>query len=225
MIAIDGYSSCGKSTMAKQLARKVGYIYVDTGAMYRAVTLFAMRNGMIDDGGAVDAASLEKALHGISITFSRDKATDRTVTCLNGEDVEREIRLMEVSRNVSAVAALPFVREALVRQQQEMGKQKGIVMDGRDIGTVVFPDAELKIFVTATAEVRARRRYEELLGKGEKADYDEILDNVKRRDYADSHRAVSPLRQADDAVVLDNSTMTIAQQNDWLMQKFNERTR
>lgn len=198
---------------------------MDTGAMYRAVTLFAMRNGMINDGGAVDATSLEKALHGISITFSRDKATDRPVTCLNGEDVEREIRLMEVSRNVSAVAALPFVREALVRQQQEMGKQKGIVMDGRDIGTVVFPDAELKIFVTATAEVRARRRYEELLGKGEKADFDEILDNVKRRDYADSHRAVSPLRQADDAVVLDNSTMTIAQQNDWLMQKFNERTR
>lgn len=224
MIAIDGYSSCGKSTMAKELARKVGYIYVDTGAMYRAVTLFAMRGGMIGSDGTVNADELESHLADISVTFRRDETTGRPLTCLNGEDVEREIRLMEVSHNVSAVAALPFVREALVRQQQEMGKAKGIVMDGRDIGTVVFPDAELKIFVTATAEVRAQRRYDELTAKGVKADLAEILNNVKSRDYADSHRAVSPLRQADDAVVLDNSHMSIAQQDEWLMAKFNERT-
>lgn len=213
-IAIDGHSSCGKSTMAKDLARKIGYIYVDTGAMYRAVTLYALRNGMLDD-----KESLEHALGDIKITFRLNEES-RPETYLNGENVEREIRSIEVSNHVSPIATLPFVRKFLVAQQQAMGTEKGIVMDGRDIGTVVFPDAELKIFVTASAEVRAQRRYDELKAKGQEASYDEILKNVVERDYIDSHREVSPLRKADDAIELDNSHMTIAQQNEWLMNAY-----
>lgn len=213
-IAIDGHSSCGKSTMAKDLARKIGYIYVDTGAMYRAVTLYALRNGMLDD-----KESLEQALGDIKITFRLNEES-RPETYLNGENVEREIRSIEVSNHVSPIATLPFVRKFLVAQQQAMGTEKGIVMDGRDIGTVVFPDAELKIFVTASAEVRAQRRYDELKAKGQEASYDEILKNVVERDYIDSHREVSPLRKADDAIELDNSHMTIAQQNEWLMNAY-----
>lgn len=224
VIAIDGYSSCGKSTMAKDLARELGYTYVDTGAMYRAVTFFAMQHGMVRADGTVDADALQQALPEVSISFRRDEATGLPQTCLDGQSVEREIRTMDVSRHVSAVAALPFVREALVRQQQLMGREKGIVMDGRDIGTTVFPHAELKIFVTASAEVRARRRFDELSAKGMEADYDDILRNVKERDYADSHREVSPLRRAADALELDNSHMTIPQQKAWLLERYKERT-
>lgn len=221
-IAIDGFSSCGKSTMAKDLAREIGYIYVDTGAMYRSVTLFAMRNGMFNADGSIKTEELKQRMGEINISFRLNSETGRPDTYLNGELVEKEIRTMEVSSHVSPIAALPFVREALVAQQQAMGKEKGIIMDGRDIGTVVFPDAELKIFVTASAEVRAQRRYDELKAKGMPADFDDILKNVKERDYIDSHREVSPLRKADDAIELDNSNMTIAEQKAWLMQKFNE---
>lgn len=224
VIAIDGYSSCGKSTMAKDLAREVGYIYVDTGAMYRAVTLFAMRNGVFDAEGNIDEARLKALLPDVKLTFKLNSETKLPEVCLNGECVERDIRTLEVSQHVSPIAALPFVREKLVEQQQAMGKEKGIVMDGRDIGTVVFPDAELKIFVTASAEIRAQRRFKELEAKGMPANFDEILQNVEQRDYIDTHRETSPLRQADDALVLDNSHITIADQKVWLMEKFNERT-
>ena len=224
VIAIDGYSSCGKSTMAKDLAREVGYIYVDTGAMYRAVTLFAMRNGVFDAEGNIDEARLKALLLDVKLTFKLNNETKLPEVCLNGECVERDIRTLEVSQHVSPIAALPFVREKLVEQQQAMGKEKGIVMDGRDIGTVVFPDAELKIFVTASAEIRAQRRFKELEAKGMPANFDEILQNVEQRDYIDTHRETSPLRQADDALVLDNSHLTIADQKVWLMEKFNERT-
>ena len=224
VIAIDGYSSCGKSTMAKDLAREVGYIYVDTGAMYRAVTLFAMRNGVFDADDNIDEARLKALLPDVKLTFKLNSETKLPEVCLNGECVERDIRTLEVSQHVSPIAALPFVREKLVEQQQAMGKEKGIVMDGRDIGTVVFPDAELKIFVTASAEIRAQRRFKELEAKGMPANLDEILQNVEQRDYIDTHRETSPLRQADDALVLDNSHLTIADQKVWLMEKFNERT-
>lgn len=219
IVAIDGYSSCGKSTMAKTLARKIGYTYIDSGAMYRAVTLFALENGIIT-GSDVDAPGLEKRLNEIKITFSTDKETGSNITELNGKDVERRIRTLEVSSHVSAIAALPFIRTFLTAQQRSLGKKKGIVMDGRDIGTTVFPDAELKIFVTASAEVRARRRYDELQAKGERASYEEIIENVKQRDYIDTHREVSPLTQAPDAVVLDNSFMTLKQQDEWLMEQY-----
>ncbi len=215
-IAIDGHSSCGKSTMAKQLAKRLGYVYVDTGAMYRTVTLFALRNGLFDADDNVNTDELKARMHEIEVSFKFNETTGKADACLNGEDVEKEIRLMEVSNHVSPIAAIPFVREEMVEQQRRMGKEKGIVMDGRDIGTTVFPDAELKIFVTASAEVRAQRRYDELTGKGENANYEEILKNVQERDYIDSHRAVSPLRQADDAILLDNSHMTIEEQNQWL---------
>lgn len=224
VIAIDGYSSCGKSTMAKDLAREVGYIYVDTGAMYRAVTLFAMRNGVFDAEGNIDEARLKALLPDVKLTFKLNSETKLPEVCLNGECVERDIRTLEVSQHVSPIATLPFVREKLVEQQQAMGKEKGIVMDGRDIGTVVFPNAELKIFVTASAEIRAQRRFKELEAKGMPADFDEILQNVEQRDDIDTHRETSPLRQADDALVLDNSHLTIADQKVWLMEKFNERT-
>ncbi len=220
-IAIDGHSSCGKSTMAKDLAREVGYVYVDTGAMYRCVTLYALRHGLFTDEGILEEA-LRKAMPEIQITFRLNAEKGRPDTYLNGELVEDLIRSMEVSNHVSPIATLGFVREAMVAQQQQMGKDKGVVMDGRDIGTVVFPDAELKIFVTASAEVRAQRRYDELKGKGMEADYEEILKNVQERDYIDSHRAVSPLRKADDAIELDNSHMTIAEQKAWLMEKFQQ---
>ena len=220
-IAIDGHSSCGKSTMAKDLAREVGYVYVDTGAMYRCVTLYALRHGLFTDEGILEEA-LRKAMPEIQITFRFNAEKGRPDTYLNGELVEDLIRSMEVSNHVSPIATLGFVREAMVAQQQQMGKDKGVVMDGRDIGTVVFPDAELKIFITASAEVRAQRRYDELKGKGMEADYEEILKNVQERDYIDSHRAVSPLRKADDAIELDNSHMTIAEQKAWLMEKFQQ---
>lgn len=223
-IAIDGFSSCGKSTMAKDLAREVGYIYVDTGAMYRAVTLFAMRNDVFDTEGNIDETRLKALLPDVKLTFQLNNETKLPEVCLNGENVERYIRTLEVSQHVSPIAALPFVREKLVEQQQAMGNEKGIVMDGRDIGTVVFPNAELKIFVTASAEIRAQRRFKELEAKGMPADFDEILQNVEQRDYIDTHRETSPLRQADDALVLDNSHLTIAEQKAWLMEKFNERT-
>lgn len=224
VIAIDGFSSCGKSTMAKDLAREVGYIYVDTGAMYRAVTLFAMRNNVFDAEGNIDETRLKALLPDVKLTFQLNNETNLPEVCLNGENVERYIRTLEVSQHVSPIAALPFVREKLVEQQQAMGNEKGIVMDGRDIGTVVFPNAELKIFVTASAEIRAQRRFKELETKGMPADFDEILLNVEQRDYIDTHRETSPLRQADDALVLDNSHLTIAEQKVWLMEKFNERT-
>ena len=220
IIAIDGHSSCGKSTMAKQLAQQLNYIYVDTGAMYRCVTLYAINNGMFS-GKSLDSDALEQRIGEVKISFTRDEA-GQLCAMLNGKNVEKEIRGMSVSERVSMVAKQPFVRKMLVEQQQRMGQDKGIVMDGRDIGTTVFPDAELKIFVTASAEVRAERRYKELLDKGENANYEDILANVKERDYMDSHRAVSPLRMADDAVLLDNSYMTIEEQNQWLLAKRNE---
>ncbi len=219
VIAIDGYSSCGKSTMAKNLARRLGYVYVDTGAMYRAVTLYALRHQLFKANGEVDAASLQQAMPDISVSFQFNNQTGKPDTYLNDELVEQEIRTMQVSERVSKIAALPFVRTALVAQQQRMGVDKGIVMDGRDIGTVVFPRAELKIFVTASAEVRAQRRYDELQQKGMPARYDDILKNVQERDYIDSHREVSPLRKADDAIELDNSNLTIDEQQQWLLQQ------
>ena len=221
-IAIDGHSSCGKSTMAKDLARRVGYVYVDTGAMYRAVTLYALRHEMFDEDGGVRTEALRAAMGDISISFRLNEATGRPDTYLNGECVEQLIRSLEVSNHVSPIAAIGFVRKALVAQQQQMGREGGVVMDGRDIGTTVFPDAELKIFVTASAEVRAQRRFDELQQKGMPADYADILKNVQERDYIDSHREVSPLRKADDALLLDNTAMTIDEQNQWLMQRFEE---
>ena len=218
-IAIDGYSSCGKSTMAKDLAREIGYIYIDSGAMYRAVTLFCLENHLFTEEG-IDREALEKRMSEINISFQLNPETQRPVTYLNGANVEERIRTMEVSSHVSPVAALGFVREAMVRLQQEMGKAKGIVMDGRDIGTVVFPDAELKIFVTASAEIRAQRRYDELTAKGQEVSFEEILKNVKERDYIDQNRAVSPLRQAEDAILLDNSHLTIEEQKQWLAEQF-----
>lgn len=208
--------------MAKWLARQVGYIYVDTGAMYRTITLFAIRRGLISEDG-IDEAGLKDCLNEAEAGFVLDPQTKLPLACLNGEVVENEIRGMEVSSKVSLVATLPFVREVLTVQQQRMGEKKGIVMDGRDIGTAVFPNAELKIFVTASAEVRAKRRYDELLGKGESdVDFEAVLKNVRERDYIDSHREVNPLRKADDALVLDNSNMTKDEQNQWLLDRFNE---
>ena len=220
-IAIDGYSSCGKSTMAKDLAREVGYIYIDSGAMYRAVTLYCLENGLFTNE-SIDTERLETAMPHIRISFELNPETQRPMTFLNGKNVEDRIRTMEVSNRVSPVAALPFVRKALVELQQEMGRAKGIVMDGRDIGTAVFPDAELKIFVTASAEIRAQRRYDELKAKGQEASFEEILTNVKERDYIDQNREVSPLRQAEDALLLDNSNMTIEEQKQWLAARFAE---
>lgn len=224
VIAIDGYSSCGKSTMAKQLAQRIGYIYVDSGAMYRAVTLFALRNHIFDKNDHIDTARLQSLLDRCSISFKLNPATRLPETYLNGENVEEAIRSMEVSNRVSPIAVLPFVRRALVAQQQEMGHQKGIVMDGRDIGTTVFPKAEMKIFVTAAPEIRAQRRYDELKAKGKETSLQDVLENLKQRDYIDSHRKVSPLRQAPDAVVLDNSHLTREQQLDRLLEIFKQRT-
>ena len=217
-IAIDGHSSCGKSTMAKDLAREIGYIYIDSGAMYRAVTYYCLQHDLFTEDN-VKLAELQAAMPDIHISF-RLNAEGRPETYLNGVCIEKEIRGMAVSSRVSLIATVGFVREAMVALQQEMGKEKGIVMDGRDIGTTVFPDAELKIFVTASAEVRAQRRYDELKAKGEEASYESILENVKERDRIDSGRAISPLRKADDAIELDNSHMTIPEQKAWLMEKF-----
>ena len=214
---MDGHSSCGKSTMAKTLAKKIGYTYIDTGAMYRAVTLYAMRRGFISKNG-IDEESLRRELPQIKISFGHDNGQQYTI--LNGENVERQIRGMEVSGNVSPISAIGFVREAMVELQREMGRKGAIIMDGRDIGTTVFPNAELKIFVTASDEIRARRRYDELVMKGENPVYEDVLKNVRERDYIDSHRAVSPLRKADDAIVLDNSDLTLEQQDEWLMEQY-----
>ena len=224
IVAIDGLSSCGKSTMARELAQEVGYTYIDTGAMYRAVTLYALRRGVLAPDGQIDTAALEKQMSDIRITFRVNPATGRSETYLNGEQVEAAIRSMEVSAQVSRIASLPFVRRALVAQQQAMGRQKGLVMDGRDIGTVVFPEAELKIFVTATDEVRAKRRVDELRGKGTEVSMEEVLRNVRERDRLDMERAESPLRRADDAVELDNTHLTIPEQRALLLRLFHQAT-
>lgn len=221
-IAIDGFSSCGKSTMSKELAKKIGYVYVDTGAMYRGVTLYCLRNNMIN-GDKVDEEALKAVINNISITFGIDE-TGAQYLVLNGENVEKEIRGMEVSGKVSIVAAVPLVREAMVALQRKMGEDKGVVMDGRDIGTTVFPDAELKIFVTASPQIRAQRRLDEMRSKGDnEVTFKEVLFNVEERDRIDQTRAVSPLRKADDAIVLDNSNMSIAEQDEWLMNEFQKR--
>lgn len=219
IIAIDGFSSCGKSTMAKDLAREIGYIYIDSGAMYRAITLFCLQNGLITDD-AVNEAELTARLNHIKLSFVLNPETGKPETMLNGINVEKEIRTLEVSNHVSLVSAIASVRKAMVAQQQQMGLEKGIVMDGRDIGTTVFPEAELKIFVTASAEIRAQRRFDEMLAKGEQATFDSILENVKTRDFLDQNREESPLRKADDALLLDNSNLTIPEQKRWLISQF-----
>lgn len=219
-IAIDGHSSCGKSTMAKDLAKEIGYIYIDTGAMYRAVTLYALQNGLIAESGIINEEGLRERMSDIMITFQLNEETGRPDTYLNGVCVERDIRTLEVSKYVSPIATLGFVREAMVDLQRLMGEAKGVIMDGRDIGTVVFPDAELKVFVTASVDVRAQRRYDELTAKGEKCDFEEIKANVIERDRIDSTREISPLRQAEDAIVLDNSNMTIPEQKAWLLEQY-----
>jgi len=221
IIAIDGHSSCGKSTLAKSMARKLKYIYIDSGAMYRAVTLFCLRKGWIVDG-MMDKDKIISGLKHINITFQWDGDSERNVTFLNSENVETEIRRLEVSRNVSPVSTIPEVRYEMVKQQRENAINKGVVMDGRDIGTVVFPEAELKIFMTASPRIRAQRRFLELKEKGEEADYNEILKNVTERDKIDSERKVSPLRKADDALVLDNSQLTRKEQLEWALEKVNE---
>lgn len=218
-IAIDGFSSCGKSTMAKDLAKKIGYVYVDSGAMYRAVTLYAMEHDCFD-GEQLDVEKLRSLMGDIRISFQFNPETGKPDTYLNNIKVEDRIRTMEVSERVSIVAALDFVRSEMVAQQQAFGKEKGVVMDGRDIGTTVFPDAELKIFLTASPEIRAQRRFDELKAKGQEASFEEILENVKERDYLDQHREVSPLVQAEDAILLDNSNLTIEEQNEWLMEQY-----
>ena len=220
IIAIDGYSSSGKSSMAKRLATEIGYRYIDSGAMYRAVTLYAMRNGMIDAEGNPNVNAIINALPEIYIDFEVKDGVQNTI--LNGENVEKEIRQMAVSNNVSPVAAIPEVRHDLVAKQQAFGNEKGIVMDGRDIGTTVFPNAELKVFVKASAETRAQRRFKELIEKGSNPSYEEVLANVVHRDHLDETRKESPLRQANDAILLDNSFMTIEEQNEWMLQRFNE---
>ena len=221
VIAIDGHSSCGKSTVAKELAKALGYIYLDSGAMYRAVTLFALRNQLAANG-QVNAAGLIKRLPEITIEFRFNPQTRQNETYLNGENVEEEIRQLPVSTHVSPVATIREVREAMVKQQQALGANKGIVMDGRDIGTAVFPEAELKIFMTASPRVRAQRRYDELTAKGQAVSFDEILHNVEERDRIDSSREINPLRKADDALVLDNSALNRKEQLDWALQKARE---
>lgn len=220
-IAIDGHSSCGKSTVAKDLAKQLGYSYIDTGAMYRAVTLYALRNGFIQDG-KVDEEKLVAHLSEISIRFKYNAEAKKNETFLNGERVEDEIRELTVSNNVSPVATIKLVRKAMVELQQEMGREKGIVMDGRDIGTVVFPNAELKLFMTASDQVRAQRRFDELSAKGSAVTFEEVIQNIRERDHIDSTRKESPLRQADDAVVLDNSNLTCKEQLVWVEEKVSE---
>lgn len=222
IVAIDGFSSCGKSTMAKSLAKKSGYIYVDTGAMYRAVALFAFKNGWMDEKEIVEK-ELEKHISEIKISF-KTNAKGEQETYLNGEDVEKEIRTLAIANGASRVSTIGFVRRELVHQQQIMGKEKGIVMDGRDIGTVVFPNAELKIYLTASPEVRAQRRYDELVAKGESINFKDVLANVKERDERDQNRSESPLRQADDAIVIDNSQLTLQEQQEILQTLFEEKT-
>jgi cytidylate kinase len=214
-IAVDGFSSCGKSTIAKGLAKKLGYTYIDSGAMYRAIALYAIGKGWITDTN-IDEAALQAHISDIKISFKTDDSGQQEIY-LNGENVENEIRTLEVANGASRVSTIGFVRRELVRQQQEMGREKGVVMDGRDIGTVVFPDAELKIFLTASPEVRARRRFDEMTAKGENPHFEDVLSNVKERDLRDTTRAESPLRKADDAIELDNSDVSIAEQLEWAM--------
>lgn len=220
VVAIDGFSSCGKSTMAKELAATVGYTYIDTGAMYRAVSLYALRNGLMDET-SIDEARLEQQIKSIRVDF-RPNGKGGSDIYLNDENVESEIRTLEVANGASRVSTLKFVREHLVAMQQKMGAAKGVVMDGRDIGTVVFPNAELKIFLTATPEVRAERRYKELLQKGITISFDDVLANVKERDERDTHRKESPLRKADDAILLDNSFLSPEEQHAWLYGVFSD---
>ena len=222
IIAIDGHSSCGKSTVAKDLAKVLAYVYIDTGAMYRTVTLFAMRHNLIIDG-KIDEKTLQDRLPEVNITFKYKPEEKKNETFLNGESVEEQIRGLEVSNNVSAISAIAFVRRRLVELQQEMGTQGGIVMDGRDIGTVVFPEADLKLFMTASPEIRAQRRFDELTAKGDQVDFEAILENVKQRDHLDSTRKESPLMQADDALVLDNSHLNKQQQLDWIIDVMKKR--
>ena len=223
IVSIDGYSSCGKSTMAKDLASRIGYTFVDTGAMYRAVTLLAIRNNLFDENNKPDTESLKRLLPDSTITQRHNPSLGKAETFLNGENIENKIRGMEVSSLVSAIATIPFVRSELVRQQQVMGKDGGIVMDGRDIGTTVFPNAELKIFVTASPQIRAQRRYAELLAKGQQTTKEEVLKNLEERDFVDSHREVSPLRQAEDAVVIDNTNLSPSEQLAMLLALYEER--
>jgi len=218
-IAIDGFSSSGKSTMAKDLAKEIGYTYIDSGAMYRAVTLYCLQNGLITAQG-IDTNKLREHIDGIKISFIINKETEKPETYLNGINVEQDIRKMEVANWVSPIAVIDFVRHAMVVQQQMLGKKKGVVMDGRDIGTVVFPNAELKLFITASPEVRAQRRVDELRAKGETVSFEEVLENVRSRDHIDSTRKESPLKQAEDAIVLDNSTMGVDEQKAWLFAQY-----
>lgn len=221
VIAVDGFSSCGKSTMAKDLAKKINYIYIDSGAMYRAVTLFCIENNLFV-GDALDEKRLKELFQNVKISFKLNEQS-RPETYLNDKNVETEIRSMEVSGKVSIVSAVAFVRKEMVRLQQQMGLEKGIVMDGRDIGTVVFPDAEMKVFVTASPEIRAQRRFDELQAKGDDSTtFNEVLENLKTRDYLDQNRVESPLRKADDALLLDNSNLTKEEQMIWLIDKYNE---
>ena len=219
-IAIDGYSSTGKSTIAKKLAKSLGYIYVDSGAMYRGVTYFAMQQGYIKDG-VLDAKALLKSLDQIDLQFKFVAGLPDAAMFLNGENIEAPIRTLAVSQQVSPVAAIPEVREKLVALQQAMGVQKGVVMDGRDIGTVVFPEAELKLYLTASADTRAHRRYKELIDKGDKVDFDAVLKNVQERDYIDSHRATSPLKKAEGAIEIDNSDMGLEEQFERILSHVN----
>ena len=220
IIAVDGFSSCGKSTMAKSLAKKLGYTYIDTGAMYRAVSLYCMQNGLLKDG-LIDEATLKAKLDAVQISF-KNNSKGVPQTFLNGKNVEREIRSLEVSNTVSLISAVPFVRESMVEIQRKMGAGGGIVMDGRDIGTVVFPHADLKLFVTADARIRAQRRYDELVEKGQPEDFNAILENIEMRDRLDQTRAVSPLKKADDAVELDNAHLTLEEQDAWVLEKVNQ---
>jgi len=222
IVAIDGHSSCGKSTIAKAVAAKFGYIFIDSGAMYRTVTLFALRHNLIFEG-SVKKQELIRLLPEIHVEFRYNPEKQKSDTYLNGENVENEIRQLTVSQNVSPVAAIAEVRAAMVLLQKELGKNRGIVMDGRDIGTVVFPNAELKLFVTASAEIRAQRRFDELTDNGETVSYEEILQNVLERDHIDSTREASPLRKADDALVLDNSQMTREEQLVWVITRVQEK--
>lgn len=225
VIAVDGFSSTGKSTMAKSLAKQIGYIYIDSGAMYRAVTLYCIQHDLFDENGRLKESQLHDDIRNIKVEFYLNKETGTPDTYLNDVNVESDIRTMEVSSKVSIVSAVAFVRHAMVALQQKMGEKKGIVMDGRDIGTVVFPDAEMKVFVTAKPEIRAQRRFDELRSKGdEKTTFEEVLDNLKSRDHMDQTRAESPLVQAEDALLLDNSYMTIEEQMQWLLQKFKQIT-
>lgn len=223
IIAVDGFSSCGKSTMAKDLAKQVGYIYIDSGAMYRTVTLYSMQQGLIDASGKLDEVTLKANIDKIGIEFRLNTKTGLGETYMNGVNVEHEIRGMEVSNNVSMVSAVPFVRQFTDAILHQMSKAKGVVMDGRDIGTAVFPDAELKIFVTADPKIRAQRRLDELRRKGDNnTSFEDVLDNIKQRDFSDQNRKESPLRKAKDAIELDNSHMTIEEQMQWLLVRFNE---